>query len=74
MASEQKKQPGRVAYEWAQTLVYAVLAVVLVFTFAVRGFRVDGQSIRDTLQDGDMLLILNNGLCGDYQPENIVVL
>lgn len=74
MASKQKNQPGRVAYEWVQTLVYSVLAVVLVFTFAVRGFRVDGQSMRETLQDGDMLLILNDGLCGDYQPGDIVIL
>ena len=74
VALEQKKQPGREAYEWVQILVCSVLAVVLVFTFAVRGFRVDGPSMRETLQDGDMLLILNNGLCGDYQPENIVVL
>ena len=48
--------------------------MVLVFTFAVRGFQVDGQSMRETLQDGDMLLILNDHLCGGYQPGNIVVL
>ena len=74
MALEQIKQPGREAYEWVQSLVCSVLAVVLVFTFAIRGFRVDGQSMRETLQDGDMLLILNDGLCGDYQPGDIVVL
>ena len=74
MASEQKKQPGREAYEWVQTLVCSVLAVVLVFTFVVRGFRVDGPSMRETLQDGDILLILNDHLCGGYQPGDIVVL
>ena len=74
MVSEQKKQSGREVYEWLQTLVCSVLAVVLVFTFAVRGFQVDGQSMRETLQDGDMLLILNDHLCGGYQPGNIVVL
>ena len=74
MVSEQKQQSGREAYEWLQTLVCSVLAVVLVFTFAVRGFQVDGQSMRETLQDGDMLLILNDHLCGGYQPGNIVVL
>ena len=46
VALEQKKQPGREAYEWVQILVCSVLAVVLVFTFAVRGFRVDGPSMR----------------------------
>ena len=74
MVSEQKKQSGREAYEWLQTLVCSVLAVVRGFTFAVRGVQVDGQFMRETLQDGDMLLILNDHLCGGYQPGNIVVL
>lgn len=75
MTTEKRAElPGREAYEWVQTLVCSVLAVVLVFTFAVRGFRVDGQSMRETLQDGDMLLILNDHLCAGYQPGNIVVL
>ena len=75
MPTEKRAElPGREAYEWVQTLVCSVLAVVLVFTFAVRGFRVDGQSMRETLQDGDMLLILNDHLCAGYQPGDIVVL
>lgn len=75
MTTEKRAElPGREAYEWVQTLVCSVLAVVLVFTFAVRGFRVDGQSMRETLQDGDMLLILNDHLCAGYQPGDIVVL
>ena len=73
-AEKRAEQRGRGAYEWVQTLVCSVLAVVLVFTFAVRGFWVDGQSMRETLQDGDMLLILNDHLCGGYQPGDIVVL
>ena len=75
MTTEKRAElPGREAYEWVQTLVCSVLAVVLAFTFAVRGFRVDGQSMRETLQDGDMLLILNDHLCAGYQPGDIVVL
>lgn len=73
-AKKRAERSGREAYEWVQTLVCSVLAVVLVFTFAVRGFRVDGQSMRETLQDGDMLLILNDHLCMGYQPGDIVVL
>ena len=70
-AEKRAERPGQEAYEWVQTLVCSVLAVVLVFTFAVRGFRVDGQSMRETLQDGE---VLNDGLCGDYQPGDIVIL
>ena len=73
-AKKRAERSGREAYEWVQTLVCSVLAVVLVFTFTVRGFRVDGQSMRETLQDGDMLLILNDHLCRGYQPGDIVVL
>ena len=73
-AEKRTEQRGRGAYEWVQTLVCSVLAVVLVFTFAVRGFWVDGQSMRETLQNGDLLLILNDHLCGGYQPGDIVVL
>lgn len=73
-AEKRAEQRGRGAYEWVQTLVCSVLAVVLVFTFAVRGFWVDGQSMRETLQNGDLLLILNDHLCGGYQPGDIVVL
>ena len=73
-AEKRAERPGRGAYEWVQTLVCSVLAVVLVFTFAVRGFWVDGQSMRETLQNGDLLLILNDHLCGGYQPGDIVVL
>lgn len=73
-AEKRAELPGREAYEWVRTLICSVLTVVLVFTFAVRGFWVDGQSMRETLQNGDLLLILNDHLCRDYQPGDIVVL
>ncbi len=74
MGPEQKKQPGRGAYEWVQTMICAVLTVIFVFTFVMRGFPVDGQSMRETLQDRDLLLVLNDGLCGSYQPGDAIIL
>ena len=59
-----KQQAQRGAYEWVQTLVYVVLAVVLLFTFVGRLSRVQGESMRETLQDRDLLLVLNGYLCG----------
>ena len=70
----EKKSRGREAYEWVQALVCSVLAVVLLFTFAVRLIGVDGRSMVPTLQDGDRLLVLNAMLCGGYEPGDIVVL
>ena len=57
-----------------QALVCSVLAVVLIFTFVVRIVRVSGESMRETLQDQDMLVVLNNWLCGTYEPGDIVIL
>lgn len=72
--SREKKSRGREAYEWVQALVSSVLAVVLLFTFAVRLIGVDGHSMVPTLQDGDRLLVLNSMFCGGYEPGDIVVL
>lgn len=72
--SREKKSRSREAYEWVQALVSSVLAVVLLFTFAVRLIGVDGHSMVPTLQDGDRLLVLNSMFCGGYEPGDIVVL
>lgn len=71
---EKKQTEGRGAYEWVQALVCSVLTVVLIFTFAVRIVRVSGESMRETLQDQDMLVVLNNWLCGGYEQGGIVIL
>lgn len=68
------RPPGRELYEWVQALVCSVLTMVVVFTFGVRLVGVDGGSMRDTLQNGDLLLVLNGRLCGDYAPGDIVIL
>ena len=73
--NEQKaKDGGREWYEWVQALVCSVLAVVVVFTFAIRLIGVDGHSMVPTLQDGDRLLVLTSLLYDDYQYGDIVVL
>lgn len=59
-------------YYWLQTLVVAVVSIVLVFTFIGRITRVDGTSMVDTLHDGDLLILRSVG----YRPKqgDIVVL
>ena len=69
-----KTETGRGAYELVQTLVCAVLPLVLLLTFVVRVVRVDGVSMRETLQDQDLLVVLDNWLCGGFRPGDIVVL
>ena len=72
-AKEQQTEP-RAAYEWVQTLIGSVLAVGLLFTFVVRVVVVDGSSMRETLQDQDLILLLNDSFCGEYEAQDIVVL
>ena len=74
---EREKKPrdgGRDLYEWVQALVCSVLAVVVIFTFAIRLIGVDGHSMVPTLQDGDRLLVLNALWDSDYAYGDIVVL
>ena len=73
--TEQKKpeQPGRGLYEWAQALVCSVLAAVVVFAFCARVVGVSGGSMRNTLQNGDLLLVVNSLLCGEYRRGDVVI-
>ena len=70
----EEKVPGRSLFEWVQAGVFAVLAVVLLFTCAVRLIGVDGHSMVPTLQDGDRLLIVSSLLDSSYDYGDIVVL
>ena len=72
--TQEQKIPGREVYEWVQALVCSVLAVVVLFTFAIRMIGVDGHSMVPTLQDRDRLLVLNSMLYDDYKYGDIVVL
>ena len=52
-------------YYWLQTLVLAVVIIVLLFTFVGRITRVEGSSMLDTLHEGDLLLLQSIG----YTPK-----
>ena len=73
MTAEQTKSAWRGVYDWLQTLICVVVAVVLLFTFVGRLSRVEGASMRETLQEGDLLAVLNGPLCGDYRPGDVVI-
>lgn len=71
-AVQPKETPAHNIYYWLQTLVVAVVAIVLLFGFVCRITRVEGGSMLDTLHDGDLLLLWSLG----YTPKagDIVVL
>ena len=68
-----EKIGGRELYEWLRSCVECVLVIVLVFTFVVRMMGVQGPSMRQTLQQGDRLLVVNAPLAGEYRRGDIVI-
>ena len=46
-------------YDWLQSVVAAILACILIFTFAIRHIGVQGGSMKNTLQDKDRVIISN---------------
>ena len=68
------KVPGKWLYEWIGGLMAAVLCAIVLATFAVRVGQVNGPSMRETLQDGDRLLVVNALLCGGFDAGDIVIL
>ncbi len=70
---EQKpRRPGAGLYEWLQLFLGCVVAAVVLFNCVARLTRVDGSSMDNTLQDGEIMLIWSLG----YIPKqgDIVVL
>lgn len=59
-------------YEWVEAVIYAFLAIFIIFTFFFRIVGVDGDSMKNTLHDGDWLVISNF----NYAPQrkDIVVI
>ena len=70
---EREKQNAREWYDLLGTFVCVTVAAVLVFTFLLRIERVDGPSMRETLQDGDVLLAVNRSLAGNLRAGDIVI-
>ncbi|MBE6956068.1 MAG: signal peptidase I [Ruminococcaceae bacterium] len=69
---EEKEGLAHNLYYWLQTLVVAVVAIVLLFGFVCRITRVEGDSMLDTLHQDDLLLLWSLG----YTPKagDVVVL
>lgn len=52
-----KRSLWSTVYEWLDSPIYAVLLILIVFTFFVRIVGVSGESMLPTLQDGDWLTV-----------------
>ncbi len=69
---EAPRRPGAELYEWLQLFLGCVVAAVVLFNCVARLTRVDGDSMDNTLQNGEIMLIWSLG----YTPAqgDIVVL
>ena len=59
-------------YDWAKSIIFAVIGCILLFMFCVRVVTVDGNSMLPTLRTGDQLIVSNLGK--DYEAGDIIVL
>ena len=60
---ERKTRPSkrilRAVFDYTETFAYALLTMMILFLFVFRLVTVDGESMRETLQDGDKLIVSN---------------
>ena len=70
-SDDKKKKIFKEVYDWLESAVMAVIFVVLLFTLVGRTSVVSGESMIQTLQNGEMLLISRLG--GSFEQGDIVV-
>lgn len=68
--ADEKRPLLQEAFEWVESLMVAMLCVVLIFTFVGRTVIVDGPSMLPTLNDRDALVVTR--LTGSPRPGDIV--
>lgn len=55
--TEKRKKVSSEIFDWVESIVFALVIVVLLFTFVFRIVRVDGKSMYPTLNDSDRIII-----------------
>lgn len=61
----EEKTLVQIVYEWIDSFVISLVAVVLIFTFFLGKVRVDGESMTNTLQNDDQLIVSDF----NYEPK-----
>ena len=73
-AQEQPRRRGADAYLLLHDLVYILVAVTLLFTFAIRMVGVSGPSMTPTLLNGDNVALLSNFFYHEVEAGDVVVM
>lgn len=66
-----KKNIWGIVYEWLDSLIYAVILILLIFTFVFRVVGVSGSSMNPTLSNGDWLTV--SAVPSEIETGDIVV-
>jgi signal peptidase I len=80
-SARHRKKGGNEAWEWVQALVIAFILAWIIRSFVCEPFHVSGPSMRETLHDGDLVLVnklvyefrepkRGEVIVFDYQKEN----
>lgn len=71
--NKEKQSGWQVLLEYLKDFCYMAAFIVLAFSFCVRFIVVSGDSMFDSLVDGDYLLLLEESICGELERGDIVV-
>ena len=78
-AAKTKKEKEKKTFKeellsWVYTLLAALVIVTVIRTFFFEPIRVDGESMRNTLQDGDIVLVTKPEYwSGNYQRGDVII-
>ena len=73
-AKQKKKTVGQEILSWVYTILGAVLIAMMIRMFVGEAIRVDGESMTNTLQDGEIVLVSKMAyLFGDIERNDIVI-
>ncbi|MBO5944870.1 MAG: signal peptidase I [Clostridia bacterium] len=67
-----KNKSWRFVYDWLDSLIYAILLILLIFAFFFRVVGVNGDSMNPTLQSGDWLTV--SAITNEVKTGDIVVI
>lgn len=71
---KEKKTVGQEIMEWVRAIAVALIAALLIRTFVFSMVRVDGASMLETLQHGDIMFVtMFDRFFGDYERGEVVI-
>lgn len=70
---EEPKVPGSLFYDILRPAVVGITVAILLMTLFTPMVAVSGESMRETLQDGDRILTVRPWLCGEIERGDIVI-